>query len=170
DGMTRLLPRSLLGQVMLALAAALLIAQAISAVMLYRAASERREFALASAASFQLLAGQRRDLRVERRASGPPRPVTRRIPGAERGLRLPRRIRFTETAAVPLLPGESRNPAREATITQQLERQGLAVAEVVATERAVSADPLIAQSAADSPEWRERLPANRETLLVVGLR
>ena len=105
--MTRLLPRSLLGQVMLALAAALLIAQAISAVMLYRAASERREFALASAASFQLLAGQRRDLRGERRASGPPRPVTRRIPAAERGLRLPRRIRFTETAAVPLLPGES---------------------------------------------------------------
>ena len=168
--MTRLLPRSLLGQVMLALAAALLIAQAISAVMLYRAASERREFALASAASFQLLAGQRRDLRGERRASGPPRPVTRRIPGAERGLRLPRRIRFTETAAAPLLPGESRNSAREATIAQQLERQGLAVAEVVATERAVSADPLIAQSAAAYPEWRERLPANRETLLVVGLR
>ena len=66
--MTRMLPRSLLGQVMLALAAALLIAQAISAVMLYRAASERREFALASAASFQLLAGQRRDLRGAARA------------------------------------------------------------------------------------------------------
>ena len=169
--MTRLLPRSLLGQVMLALAAALLIAQAISAVMLYRAASERREFALASAASFQLLAGQRRDLRGERRASGPPRPVTRRIPGAERGLRLPRRIRFTETAAAPLLPGESRNSAREATIAQQLERHGLAVAEVVATERAVSADPLIAQSAADSPEWRERLrPRLSSTNLIAQMR
>ena len=53
--MTRFLPRSLLGQVMLALAAALLIAQAISATMLYRAASERRELAVTSAASFQLL-------------------------------------------------------------------------------------------------------------------
>ena len=70
--MTRFLPRSLLGQVMLALAAALLIAQAISATMLYRAASERRELAVTSAASFQLLVGQRRDLRDERRRRARP--------------------------------------------------------------------------------------------------
>ena len=71
----RVLPRSLLGQVMLALAAALLIAQAISAVMLYRAASERREFALSSAASFQLLVGQRREAR-----GGPDRELRVRPP------------------------------------------------------------------------------------------
>ena len=51
--------QSLLGQVMLSMAAALLIAQGISAVMLYRAASERRELAIMNAAAFQLLAGAR---------------------------------------------------------------------------------------------------------------
>ena len=51
----RLWPRNLLGQTLMALAIALLIAQAISAVLLYRAASERRETALINAAAFQLV-------------------------------------------------------------------------------------------------------------------
>ncbi|PHR02476.1 MAG: two-component sensor histidine kinase, partial [Erythrobacter sp.] len=58
--MTRLLPRSLFGQVMLAMAVALLVAQAISTTLLYRAAEQRRELALANAAAFQLVTGQAR--------------------------------------------------------------------------------------------------------------
>ena len=41
--MSRLLPKSLLGQVMLVLALGLLVGQAISGVLLYRAAEQRRE-------------------------------------------------------------------------------------------------------------------------------
>ncbi len=170
----RVLPRSLLGQVMLALAAALLIAQAISAVMLYRAASERREFALSSAASFQLLVGQRREAR-----GGPDRELRVRPPRPRGGrgaiddapiIRLPRSIRFTNSTATPLQPGDERDAARETAITQQLERQGLSVAEVVAIERSLRDDPLIASLEDASPAWRQRLRNAPHELLVVGLR
>ena len=46
----RLWPRSLLGQTLLAVALALLVAQAVSAVLLYRAAESRREAAVLNAA------------------------------------------------------------------------------------------------------------------------
>mgnify|MGYP005990642037 CR=1 FL=1 len=168
--MTRFLPRSLLGQVMLALAAALLIAQAISATMLYRAASERRELAVTSAASFQLLVGQRRDLRDERRRrarppSGRPGPVE-----DEPFIRLPRSIRFSQSQTSPLLSGEERNSAREAAITRQLERQGLEVAEIVVTDRSLESDPLVGQLEQTHPVWDQRLRTAPHELLVVGLR
>ena len=168
--MTRFLPRSLLGQVMLALTAALLIAQAISATMLYRAASERRELAVTSAVSFQLLVGQRRDLRDERRRrarppSGRPGPVE-----DEPFIRLPRSIRFSQSQTSPLLSGEERNSAREAAITSQLERQGLEVAEIVVTDRSLRSDPLVGQLEQTHPVWDQRLRTAPHELLVVGLR
>merc|ERR1711893_213979 len=116
--------------------------------MLYRAASERREFALSSAASFQLLVGQRREAR-----GGPDRELRVRPPRPRGGrgaiddapiIRLPRSIRFTNSTATPLQSGDERDAARETAITQQLERQGLSVAEVVAIERSLRDDPLIA--------------------------
>ncbi len=166
----RLLPRSLLGQVMLALAAALLIAQAISATMLYRAATERREFALTSMASFQLMMGQRRDLRGDGpRRGGRPR-IARPPLADEPFLRLPRRARYSQDDTSPLLPGESRNPSREAAIAAQLERQGTQVAEIVATERAPGVDPLLRQLGEAAPRWQERLREAPHDLLVVGLR
>ncbi|MBO6527608.1 ATP-binding protein [Erythrobacter sp.] len=166
----RLLPRSLLGQVMLALAAALLIAQAISATMLYRAATERREFALTSMASFQLLIGQRRVLRDDRpRRGGRPRLARPQI-GEQPFLRLPRRIRYSQASASPLLPGETRDPAREDAIAAQLERQGVEVAEIVAFDRALAADPLLRQLGEVAPRWAQRLREAPHELLVVGLR
>src|SRR3546814_6966175 len=50
-----LFPRSLLGQVMLALAIGLIAGQAISAVLLYRAAEQRRETALVNAIALKLV-------------------------------------------------------------------------------------------------------------------
>ncbi len=63
--MRRLLPTSLLGQVMLSVALALLVAQVVSAVLLYRAGEERREAAIMTAAAFQLVNGAEE---AERRA------------------------------------------------------------------------------------------------------
>ena len=52
--MRRVLPRSLLGQMLLAVAIALLVAQTISAVLLYRAQEQRREFGVLNGAAFSL--------------------------------------------------------------------------------------------------------------------
>jgi signal transduction histidine kinase len=52
----RFWPRSLLGQVLLSVAAALLVAQAISATLLFRAAEERRQQMLVSELAFKLAA------------------------------------------------------------------------------------------------------------------
>ncbi len=52
--MSRFLPRSLIGQVLLAIAAALLVAQAISAMLLYRAAEDRRIHAVVGVLAIQL--------------------------------------------------------------------------------------------------------------------
>ena len=52
----RLWPRSLLGQVLLSVAAALLVAQAISAHLLFRASEDRREQHLVGSLAVQLIA------------------------------------------------------------------------------------------------------------------
>ena len=53
--MKRFWPSSLKGQVLLAIAAALLLAQGISAVLLYRAQHSKQESALLHGAAFRLL-------------------------------------------------------------------------------------------------------------------
>ena len=57
----RFWPRSLQGQLLLAIALALLVAQGVSAALIYRAQAERREAALVSAAAFRLTGGASRD-------------------------------------------------------------------------------------------------------------
>jgi signal transduction histidine kinase len=171
----RLLPRSLLGQVMLALTVALLIAQGISAVMLYRAASERREFAITSAASFQLLMGQRRELRDDRRGpdDGPPRGGRLHMRGAMADspfIRLPRNVRFSQSANSPLLAGEERNSSRESAIAAQLQRQGIEVEEVVVVDRSLASDPMVRPLADDVRYRNLRLREPPHELLVVGIR
>ena len=59
----RFLPKSLLGQMLLAVALALLVAQTISAVLQYRAAEQRREAIAANSLAFQLVMEPRFDFR-----------------------------------------------------------------------------------------------------------
>jgi hypothetical protein len=67
----RFFPRSLLGQMLLSVALALLVAQGISAFLLFRAAEQRREMGALNGLAFQLVA--------EPRFRFPPdRPRTRR--------------------------------------------------------------------------------------------
>ena len=61
--MTRWGPRSLQGQLLFAIALALLLAQSISAVLLYRAQAEMREYGMVHAAAFRLLAAEWPDRR-----------------------------------------------------------------------------------------------------------
>ena len=165
--MTKLLPRSLFGQVMLAMAVALLVAQAISTTLLYRAAEQRRELALANAAAFQLVTGQ---ARAEGRRDGV-RPRFGRDDRREfRGPRLPRRLRYSESDTSPLSAVDIRLSDRETALREVLEAQGIAVEQLVVARRATSADPLIANASKRFPRLAARLRDAPREMLVVGLR
>jgi signal transduction histidine kinase len=160
----RLWPKSLLGQVLLAVMAALLVAQAASAVLLVRAAENRRDGAMLNAAALQLVRQQEprheRPRRAERRKFGD---RTAFLP------RLPRPLRVEWTQAPRLLPGERRLAGREEELAALLASQGVQVAEVLVTDRRVSADPFIASR----PRLVERMrleEAGERTMLIAALR
>lgn len=165
--MTRLLPRSLFGQVMLAMAVALLVAQAISTILLYRAAEQRRELALANAAAFQLVTGQ---ARTEGRRDGVRPRLSRDERREFRGPRLPRRLRYSEGAASPLAASDIRLSDREAALREVLEAQGIVIEQLVVARRATLADPLIASAREHFPRLAARLRDAPKEMLVVGLR
>lgn len=179
--MSRLLPRSLLGQVMLALAAALLIAQGISTALLYRAAEQRQEVALLHSVVFEMVSGERRTDAREARADR--RNGARRDPQRERRFRprprgedevnsyhLPRRLRYFEAEQSPLLPGEVQDEAREEDLSQLLRRYGLDVGELVVVERPAVSDPALVAAIKDYPELRGIHDADAPPLLVVGVK
>lgn len=178
--MTRFLPRSLLSQVMLSLAVALLIAQGLSAVLLYRAAEQRREAGLLHAVAFELISGERRSDRRQDRGAQPrewneKRSLRRLGPsrhaqGDNPLLRLPRNLRYSESPTSPLIAGEPRDSRREAALASIADRYGLEVAEVVVVERDMGDDPVLRAARDRFPELRlTGGPAGR-TLLVAGTR
>ena len=148
----RLLPGSVLGQMLLAVAAALLIAQVLSAVLLYRAAEQRRELRAVNLLAFQLVADPGTDAAPARR-----RPGGRAIP-------------VERVAHNPLRAGEAREPRREAMLRALLAEQGIVPAELVVTTRKVAADPIMSarlrerRSRGENPGWADG------RLLVAGLR
>src|SRR6187549_328569 len=103
--MRRVLPRSLLGQMLLSVALALLVAQTISAVLQYRGAEQRREMIAANGLAFQLVTEPRVDFR----------PPNGRNPAKSNRGRW-QRLQVERTAAQPLLAGEVRDPEREEMI------------------------------------------------------
>ena len=166
--MIRIFPRSLLGQVLLAMAAALLIAQAISTTLLYRAAEQRRETAIMHSVAFQLLTGAERSTR-ERRAM-------RRMHGEMRHhdsalpRRLPPRLRYSESDASPMEPSERRLPKREEALRSILQAQGIAIADLVVTVRPFASDPGVRDAAARFPLIERRMRELPHDILVAGLR
>jgi signal transduction histidine kinase len=125
-------PRSLQGQLLLAVALALLIAQTISAVLLYRAQNDRREAALIHTATIRLFAAVREEGVLDlpdRRERGP------------RGERAERQLKVEQSAASPLAPGEARNPGAEAELREIMAGQGLQLGQVVVVQRPLSDDP-----------------------------
>lgn len=152
----RLVPRSLLGQMLLAVAAALLVAQAISAVLLYRAQEQRRELSEANALVFQLVADPRFDFRQrDRRGSD----------GGERSHW--RRLRVERTTEPPLHAGETRLERREQQLRDILTGQGVSVGELVVIRRSILDDPYVLN---DIPRWRLRDGDGEGEMLLAGLR
>ncbi|MFA9201019.1 MAG: sensor histidine kinase [Cypionkella sp.] len=120
----KLWPKSLLGQVLLAVALALLAAQAISATLLFRAAEERREQHLVNALAVPLIAGTGgiAGERLGRRWGN--------------GVRL--RWRIEVSAAPPALAGDRVEPRIAAALGPVLTEQGVSAAGL----RVVSREPL----------------------------
>lgn len=135
----RMWPGSLRGQVLLAVMLALLVAQAVSAGLLLRAAENRREAAMLNAVTLQLVRQDAPPLMGERERRG------RR--GDERGPFPPDRLRplrLEWTGSPARLAGDRADPARAQALQRLLAEQGVGVSEVWVVERRIAADPYIA--------------------------
>jgi len=149
-----LLPKSLLGQMLLAVALALFVAQGISAVLLYRASEQRREMGYANGLAFQLVAQPQIDIRQNARHGR----------GQES-----RRLRIEHTPNNPLKPGEARDARREQQLRAVLTEQGVVPAQLVVTRRKVSNDAYVMGRLHDRPELRTRPEWTQGEIIVAGL-
>jgi signal transduction histidine kinase len=151
--MRRVLPKSLLGQMLLAVAVALFVAQGISAVLLYRATEQRREMGYANGLIYQLIAQPQVDIRQNGRHGG----------------QLSRRLRVEQTTAYPLHPGEVRDKRREEMLRSVLSEQGISSAQIVVTERNVKNDSFMMGRLQDRPDLRNRQEFINGEWIVAGL-
>lgn len=116
----RLWPRSLQGQVLLAIALALLVAQTISAVLIWREQNHRREVSMVSSAAFRLIG---------------PSPEERRHRHGDADDRPPPPFRIEHSQDSLYRPGERRLPRVEHELSEVLNAQGVETAEVLVFER-----------------------------------
>ncbi len=131
-GLRKLWPRRLQGQLLLAIALALLLGQGVSAALLYRAQAERREAGLLNTAAIRLVtAGRGRD-----------EPQNYEHRHAPELLRIARQLRVERLATNPVRAGEKRLASAEAELRQILTDQGIAAEEVVVTRRGPDDDPV----------------------------
>ncbi|MBU3991777.1 MAG: two-component sensor histidine kinase [Alphaproteobacteria bacterium] len=132
-------PKSLRGQVLLAIALALFLAQGVGALLLYRAQHERIEGALVHTAAFRLAVATRAGPGDER----PPRPRGEMPSGHHMHGPPPLRegARIERASASPWRPGDRREVAEEAELKQTLAEQDIPVAEAAVFRRSVKDDP-----------------------------
>lgn len=132
----RIWPRSLQGQVLLAIALALLFAQGFSAVLLYRAQHARQESGLLHTAAMRLVAAHRSaEVRPELADPDSPRAARR----AERRERMDR-FRSERVALSPIAGNETRLARDEVELREILRDQDVTVDQLLVVRRPVSQD------------------------------
>ncbi|MFM9937792.1 MAG: sensor histidine kinase [Novosphingobium sp.] len=150
-------PRSLQGQMLLAIALALLVAQGLSAALMWRMQHERHFAGLVNYAAFSLL-GQnpRAPLGPTASPRAPPPPLGSPQPlgfpsgeAPEIGFRMPRALHVQIEARAPEQAGDRRRPEIEHALRQVLEAQGVDASRLFVAERDPARDPLVAA-------WRAR--------------
>ena len=149
-------PRSLTGQLLLAIALALFAAQAFNAVLIYRAQAERRDAAVIHAAAFRLLA----ETRPESREHG-----RRTVPMM---VDAPRSLRLERTVQSPLLAGERRDRHAEQELVHILEEMEVPARSVVVTRRALENDGIARKRLARHlaiAEENEHMPRVRQVVV-----
>ena len=155
-------PRSLMGQMMLAVALALLAAQTIGAVLAYRAGAERREAALIHAVAFRLVSATRdndANRGSVRGARSWPEAMRGRNTDRQPRLRGGRGFRVERTSAPPVPAGEVRDSEAEGQLRRILGDQDFAFADIVVARRTVAADPVASRRL--SERQRRRIEARR---------
>jgi signal transduction histidine kinase len=153
----RLWPRSLQGQLLLAVALALLLAQAISAALLYRAGAERREAALVHAAAIRLFAAQHEQGMLAHLGRHPPDFIA-----------AAQRLKVERTAQSPLRPGEPRRSHAETELRAILSGQDIAPEAVVVVERPLSEEPELARHVAHRSKFLGRGPPHGARRMMVA--
>ena len=150
--MKRFWPRSLTGQMLLAVALALLLAQGIGATLVYRAQIERRDAALLHSAAFRLIAASR----GEREGTDNHR--------GGRGMRL------EVTPASPLHAGDHRDRHAEHELREILADQGLVTGDVIVARRSINDDSIARRRLERRPMMFARERRERPShLLVAGV-
>ncbi|MEM7779540.1 MAG: ATP-binding protein [Pseudomonadota bacterium] len=155
-----LVPKSLLGQVMVSVTLALLIAQVVAVTLLYRAGEERRESAAVTAAAFRLVRGaERRAALIEQREEqriGPAR-------ANERFDRLPGPLRYQVTPVSPISsPPTGEEGERELRLREALSAEGIDPFQVATKVYRAGDDRVLMRFAADRPRlqrntaWADR--------------
>ena len=152
QALRRLLPKSLLGQMLLAVAVALFVAQGISAVLLYRATEQRREMGYLNGLAFQLVSQPQFEIRQKGRHGG-----------------LSRRIRVEVTSDYPLKAGEGRDARREEQLRAVLTEQGVVPERLIVTRRKVSSDAYVMDRLHGRPDLRARPEWTQGEFIVAGL-
>jgi signal transduction histidine kinase len=162
-GKIRLWPRSLMGQVILAVALALLLVQGLSAALIYREQEARREADLIHSAAFRLIAASRgfpqNNLSGSHNAghpssgpdfgapfpNGPAAAGPAPVPPPGNPEFAPPRFRGPapyRSATSPLTVNDVRDTGAEQELHTILAAQGLKVDDIVVTTRAVTDDPV----------------------------
>jgi len=161
----RILPQSLLGQVMLVLALGLFVGQALSAFLLYQAAEQRREAVLANAIVFRMIVETAGPERADRREALR-RARIETQPRGERPFRGRFRIAVETTAINPIAPDEARMHRFEDTLQALLEDQGIEASTIHVTHRRAGDDPFAQAFFRDRP--RLRIPKWEDNRLIVA--
>ncbi|MFM6951258.1 MAG: ATP-binding protein [Novosphingobium sp.] len=156
----RLWPRSLQGQLLLAVALALLLGQTINGALLYRAQAERREAQLLHTVAFRLYGALRDDDDAElpRRFRRPPAEgMMPGLPGSHEG------------AAPRILPGDERLIEQEEDLREALASQGITLKSVQVLRRNVGVDP-VAQRRLERRLRRGEVGRLPESVIVAAVR
>ena len=132
----RLWPSSLRGQVLLSIALALLLAQTVSAVLIYRAQHERTQMALTRTLAFRLVPASRSDSPPDRDAQN------MRRGNASNESSNPRQFRLQRLAANPIAISEQRMTEEESDLRTVLAEQDVQVSDLQLAIRPISGDAL----------------------------
>lgn len=148
--MKRLLPQSLLGQVMLVLALALLVAQVITVTMLFRANEQRRTEAMVNAIALRVLMARDTPRQERERLRPEARRAARDLAQGGDVIRIPIERSIEAPSILPDERLENFELAlREVLTSQSIEPGIIAVKRVQAAD-----DPFIRERIERNPRWR----------------
>ncbi|HSG34795.1 MAG TPA: ATP-binding protein [Sphingomonadaceae bacterium] len=149
----RLAPRSLLGQMLLAVALGLLVAQFIAAALLLRAQDQRREELLLNSVAFRLIIPERDRTRARFGDDPPPR----------------MRFGIEHSDTFTTVQGDARHERREVQLREILGEQGYVAHDVMVVTRRAQDDPVMSDWLSRRPERAPPQMRNQEWL-VAGLK